>query len=313
MASINKDLGGGCTVKYNNCPLCSSTEKRKMDVPSAILDLPGNSESSVVLCSDCGAYYLWPYISEELLSELYSKSYFTGISESDSKLSNVPSSNNDYESDFVAVRLGKFRETVRVLLKLSPNAKSILDIGAATGDFLAIAKEEGFAVTGIELSSYASAKAKKAYGFEFHETGIVKFQGKGKYDLIHMNHVFEHFDFPHQALEKIDSLLNEGGMIYVEVPFQFNVFEVLMYRLKGQKKKFDVFSLHHPMFYRPATLKKIFAEHGFDCKSICVFKWSRYPTIGLKGQIKRLIWLVASLVGQGIMIEAVFERKVLKR
>lgn len=290
------------------CPLCQSAKSRHMEVYSAILNLPGNSESSVILCEVCDAYYLWPYISDELITELYSKSYFTGVSNSDSNL-NVPSSNNDYESEFAAVRIGKFHKTVQTFLEFVPNASSILDIGAATGDFLAVAQEYGLSVTGIELSSYASAKAKEKYGFEFHQTGIVDYQGDEQYDLIHMNHVFEHFESPNLALDRLGSLLKPGGMIYVEVPFQFNLFEVIKYRLTGRRKRFDVFSIHHPIFYRPKTLRKIFDNHGFNCRSMSVFSWSRYSAVGLKRHLKRLIWLVGAFVGQGIMIEAFFERK----
>lgn len=290
------------------CPLCQSTKSQQMDVYSSILNLPGNSESSAFLCKDCSNCYLWPYIPDELISELYNKSYFTGISDSGGLL-NVPSSSSDYETEFAAARLNKFRETVKELICYVPNARNILDIGAATGEFLAVAREHGIAVTGIELSPYAAARAKEKFGFVFHEIRIEDYQGVERYDLIHMNHVFEHFRYPHQALERLASLLAPKGVIYVEVPFQFNLFEVIKYRLTGQRKIFDVFSVHHPIFYRPATLKKIFNDHGFNCKSLRVFNWSRYPAVGFRGHLKKLIWLAGSLFGQGIVIEAFFDRK----
>jgi len=295
-------------IQNPKCPICESVESKQKNIYSGILNLQGNIDSRVYLCRDCRAYYLWPYISDELISELYSESYFTGKSESDGKL-NVPSSNNDYEREFAAVRRDKFLETVETLLEHNSNAKSILDIGAATGDFLAIAREKKLITTGIELSSYASAIAKKKYDFEFHEVAVADYQGSEKYDLIHMNHVFEHFGAPHQVLDRLESLLSNDGLIYVEVPFQFNLIEIVKYYLTRQRRPFDVFSLHHPIFYRPSTLKNIFSEHGFNCRSMNVFKWNRYPAVGLSGQIKKIMWFMASLVGQGIVIEAIFYRK----
>lgn len=292
----------------NSCPLCSSTSVVKKDLYSKMLNLPGNCEPEVFICPSCGARYLWPYISGKQLEAIYGKSYFTGLQEREDGLE-IPSSNSDYESEFAEARLGKFDATVLMLLAQHPNAKNILDIGAATGDFLALAKKRGLLVSGIELSSYASAKAKAKYGFVFHETGITEYQGEEKYDLIHMNHVFEHFEFPHQALNRIAALLNPNGLVYVEVPFQFNLLEVIKYRLTTRRKDFDVFSLHHPIFYTPATLKRIFEDHGFSCIKLNVFEWSRYPTSGITSQLKRLMWFAASLVGQGIVIEAVFEKK----
>lgn len=288
--------------------MCLSSRGRREEVYAAILNLPGNSDASVFFCEDCDLLYLWPYVPEELIAELYNKSYFTGVSGGDD-ISNVPSSNINYENEFAAARLRKFRETLEMVLKHDPQARSILDIGAATGDFLAIARELGLKTTGVELSAYASARAKEKYGFVFYQTAITDYKGTETYDLIHMNHVFEHFQSPHQVLKRINSLLKVNGMVYVEVPFQFNVFEVAKYRLTGKRKVFDIFSLHHPIFYRPDTLKGVFAEHGFICRSLNVFTWTRYPAIGLSGYIKKLMWFAASLIGQGLVIEAVFEKR----
>jgi len=264
-----------------------------------------------MVCQDCNARYLWPRITGEQLDVLYGKSYFTGFQGNDGGL-NIPSSNSDYEVEFAEARLGKFEDTVHGLLELNPNAKCILDIGAATGDFLAIAQKRDLAVSGIELSDYASEKAKLKYGFVFHKISVDDYRGDEKYDLIHLNHVFEHFNFPHKSLDRICDLLNSNGKVYVEVPFQFNLIEVIKYLLTRQKKNFDVFSLHHPLFYTPRTLKKVFEEHNLRCIKLNVFKWSRYPATGIVGHLKRLMWLGASLVGQGVFIEAIFERKLNK-
>jgi 2-polyprenyl-3-methyl-5-hydroxy-6-metoxy-1,4-benzoquinol methylase len=219
----------------------------------------------------------------------------------------------DYESECVAVRIDKFQATLKRLLTYVPKAHNILDIGAATGEFLSVARKQGLWVSGIELSSYAAGKAKDKHGFDFHRVGIEDYHGDEKYDLIHMNHVFEHFISPHAVLERIELLLNPGGMVYVEVPFQFSLFEVIKYLFTQQRKSFDVFSVHHAVFYRPRTLIELFKAHGFNCRELRVFDWSRYPSGSLVCRLKRLMWLAASSVGQGIMIEGYFERGSQKR
>ena len=292
----------------NCCPLCTSSRVVKKERFTKMLNLQGNCDSEVFICQVCDARYLFPYISNEQLERLYGKSYFTVVYDEDSSL-DIPSSNSDYENEFAAVRLSKFETTVNLLLSQFPGAKHILDIGAATGDFLALARKQGLLVSGIELSSYAAAKAKDKYGFVFHKTSILEYQGKEKYDLIHMNHVFEHFEFPHQALSRISDLLNPNGLVYVEVPFQFNLLEVIKYQITGRAKIFDVFSLHHPIFYTPATLRKVFDEHGFTCTHFKVFDWSRYPAQNMGLKLKKIIWFIASLFRQGVMIEAIFQKK----
>jgi SAM-dependent methyltransferase len=304
------ELGTASNMKINNskCPLCSNTKCRKMNVYSDILNLPGNIASDVFYCTACGAYFLWPYISDELISELYAKSYFTGVSENGNSCV-MPASGKNYESEQASARIEKFHLTLKMLLTYVPEARNILDIGAAFGEFLSIAKEHGLSVSGIELSSHACGVAKDKYCFNFKQVRVEDYHGNEKYDLIHINHVFEHFVSPHIVLERINSLLSPGGMVYVEVPFQFNLFEVMKYRLHGQRKKFDAFSVHHPVFYRPRTLKNIFDAHGFNCRKIRIFDWPRYPVVGLESGLKRLIWSAASLLGQGVFIEALFDRK----
>jgi 2-polyprenyl-3-methyl-5-hydroxy-6-metoxy-1,4-benzoquinol methylase len=309
---------------FNCCPLCASIRVIKNDIYIQILNLQGNCESEVYVCLSCGVRYLYPYITEKQLIALYAKSYFTGLQErkditgaqeKNTKKAGgeeelvIPRTNIDY-SEFAKVRLGKFDETIIMLLEKHPNAKNILDIGAASGDFLALAKKRGLLVSGIEISSYACAMAKAKYGFVFHETNIVEYQSEEKYDLIHMNHVFEHFQFPHQVLNKISALLNQNGLVYVEIPFQFNLIEVLKYHLTKRRKKFDDFSIHHPIFFTPATLKKVFEDNGFNCIKLNVFKFSNYPASGIISQLKRLMWFLLSLVGQGNLIEGVFKKKL---
>ena len=122
-----------------------------------------------------------------------------------------------------------------------PNAKNILDIGAATGKFLSIAREYKLDVFGVEYSSYASQEAKDKYGFNFFVGDLENFQSDEKFDLIHLNHVFEHLVNPNASIRKIDSLLSDDGIIYIEVPFQFNIVERIKYKLFNSHKKFDVF------------------------------------------------------------------------
>ena len=291
----------------NRCPVCNSEVNKHIKKFSKMLNLLNNHTSKVFFCKKCKINYLWPYISSEQLNILYGKSYFTGHTDSESILE-APSSKINYQNEISKIRVNKFKATVDYLLTLHKNAKSILDIGAATGEFLAIAKEKGLSVSGIEHSSYACKKAKENYNFEFYQTSIYEFQTKVKYDLIHLNHVFEHLQFPHQAITKICSLLNPAGLIYIEVPFQFNFIERIKLTFFGHKKVFDVFSLHHPIFYTPSTLKKVMKHHNFDCIKIRVFKWSRYPAKGMIGKLKRLMWFFLSLFKSGTYIEAIFRK-----
>ena len=258
-------------------------------------------------CDKCGGLYLYPYISEKELSLMYGAAYFTGKN-SDSKDWKIPASEEDFDAAYSANRKQKFIETVVELKSMKPTARTILDIGAATGDFLAIARDYDLEVEGIELSNYAAEMAMRKYGMFLHKMNVLDYSSDRGFDLIHMNHVFEHFPSPRLVAEKLYELTNIGGLVYIEVPFQFNIVELLKYKFSKWRQPFNVFSVHHPVFYRPKTLIRLMADHGFECVQIRLFRFSRYPTNSFMKYMKGVFWMFATLFGQGTQIETVFRR-----
>jgi hypothetical protein len=91
----------------------------------------------------------------------------------------------------------------------------------------------------------------------------------------------------------------------VEVPFQWNWAERL-HHLAGRRQPFNIFSVHHRLFFRPATLRALFKRHGFDCVHLSLMPPRRYPVGTWNQRAKWLAWRSLSLVGQGLFIEAVF-------
>ena len=89
--------------------------------------------------------------------------------------------------------------------------KEVLEIGCAAGGILQYFKEQGCNVTGVDLgSSYIEFGKKKGLNLlNCHSKELVS-QGK-KYDLIILNHVFEHFLDIEGELAVIKELLSENG------------------------------------------------------------------------------------------------------
>jgi 2-polyprenyl-3-methyl-5-hydroxy-6-metoxy-1,4-benzoquinol methylase len=93
--------------------------------------------------------------------------------------------------------------------------KSILDIGAGTGDFLQYCKDHKYEVTGTEPSATAR-KIARAKGIELYES-IDQLLDQ-KFDVITMWHVLEHIPNLFECLEQLKSLLKENGKLIVAVP-----------------------------------------------------------------------------------------------
>ena len=245
--------------------------------------------------------FLDPYPDATKLEQLYSEAYFTGA---DGGECLVPGSRVDY-AVCARQRLAKFGSTIRLLRRYMPPPAEVLDIGAATGEFLDLARTAGYGVAGVELSKFASERARANYGLDVFTGALDEFVAPRLFDIVHLSHVLEHFIDPNRSVDQLASLLSREGIIYVEVPFQWNIAERLRF-LVGYRRPFTVSSVHHRSFFRPATLRSLFQRHGFSCRHLSVRPPDRYPTVTLKDRVKWAAWQGISAVGQGQFIEAIF-------
>jgi SAM-dependent methyltransferase len=245
--------------------------------------------------------FLDPYPGPDELTQLYSESYFTG---QESGALGLPGSDTDY-TDFARQRLSKFSATVELLRRFAPVPGRLLDIGAATGDFLSIARAVGYDVAGIELSSFAAEEARRRFGIDLFVGPLDRFTAVQPFNAIHLSHVLEHLPDPHRAVRQLRDLLAPGGIVYVEVPFQWNWAERLHY-LVGRRQPFSVFSVHHRLFFRPATLRTLFERYGLTCRHMTLTPPHRYPVETWGARLKWVAWRGLALMGQGLFIEAVF-------
>jgi 2-polyprenyl-3-methyl-5-hydroxy-6-metoxy-1,4-benzoquinol methylase len=91
----------------------------------------------------------------------------------------------------------------------------ILDIGCGTGKLLLTMQRNGYKnLEGIDL--YIENDIKYDNGVSIYKNDIFKLTEK--YDLIMLNHSFEHMDLPHEVLNKLSSNLNANGTIMIRIP-----------------------------------------------------------------------------------------------
>jgi SAM-dependent methyltransferase len=213
----------------------------------------------------------------------------------------------NYLADYVPARVKKFRHTVKQLRSLRPSGRTLLDFGAATGDFVAIARDEGLHADGVELSSYAIDVARKRHGIQLHLGGCEAIP-RHRYDFIHLHHVFEHLARPAAELSSLVDHLAPGGILYIEIPYQFHMLERLRYRLKqgARQETPTLFSFHHPFFYTPESLRRMLERAGLDVISVRTFVPGHYEANGVTRRIKKAgWWVVDRMFHLGNIIEAV--------
>lgn len=286
------------------CPACGQNSWAADRVASDILAI--GSSRRVVECRTCGLKRLWPYLTESELGDLYRGGYF-GDDKDSSGLLGVDNPSEAYQAFYVPERVDKFRRIVRRLRAEKPDARTLLDFGAATGAFVAIACEEGLAAEGVEFSAHAVAAAFREYGLTLHQGGVEAVPDR-LYDFIVLHHVFEHLTRPLEDLRELTKHLAPGGLLFLEIPFQFHALEKTRFRLfpPTELRTPTLLSFHHPYFYTPRSLKLILERAGLEVPSLRCFVPRDYKTSTIAQRIRKVIWVVLDRVARvGNIIEAI--------
>ncbi len=101
----------------------------------------------------------------------------------------------------------------------------ILDIGAGTGDFLSVAKTDGWETVGVEPSEKAKSIAKsKGVSFVDNTDELEN----NSFDVISMWHVLEHVPNLDNQIKELKRLLKPNGTLIVAVP-NFKSFDAKHY------------------------------------------------------------------------------------
>lgn len=139
--------------------------------------------------------------------------------------------------------------------------KTLLDVGAGTGDFLAVAKKCGWEVTGVEPNELARLKAKEK-GVELLED-MNSLPAGQKFDVITLWHVLEHLPNLDEQISKLVGLLSDSGTLIVAVP-NFKSYDAAYY--KQFWAAFDV--PRHLWHFSRNSVQRIFGNHGMKVVNI---------------------------------------------
>ena len=149
------------------------------------------------------------------------------------------------------------------LLALIPAGGRLLEIGCACGFLLVAARERGFAAQGVEMSAWASAHARDAYGLDV-KTGRLETATlpAASFDAVVMADVIEHLTDPRSTLQAIHRVLRPGGRLLVLTPDVGS----LVARMAGTRW-WGLLDDHYFYYSRP-TLRRFLGSEGFAVERI---------------------------------------------
>jgi len=159
-----------------------------------------------VRCKKCGMVYVNPRLKETITHDLYHEPPYQEFY----KIKLIPSI--DYRKNVLAVR--KYEQIIHYTKKPG----KVLDIGCGLGEVISVFQENGWNCMGIEFNEFAANFAKEKFHLNIINKSIYDFEASEKFDLIMLWGALEHFYNPKKILEKIFELLNDDGLLVIEVP-----------------------------------------------------------------------------------------------
>lgn len=151
-----------------------------------------------------------------------------------------------------------FQRRVNFIESLHLRTGKVLEIGSSTGLMLSLFKEKSWEVLGVEISQEAANSALKR-GINTLITSIEDMNlPQHSFDLIIINHTLEHLENPNNVIQKISSVLKEGGILLVDVPN----FDSLSARI-FKKNWFALLPSEHLWHFTYDALSNLLNHNGF--------------------------------------------------
>lgn len=228
---------------------------------------------TIVKCLNCGLLFVDPPVVET--KQVYDESYFTGSEKGFGYI--------DYEADKQPM-VPAFNIYMSLVEELNPTKGKLLDVGAATGFFIAIAEKRGWEGHGVEISEYAARYA-RAKGFKV-ETGTLSGREfpKESFDCVTMFDVIEHFPNPRTEITRAREVLKKGGILVINTPDTGSLLGKLL-----KSKWHLIIPPEHLFYFNRSNLSQLLEQEGFEVVSfkkigkrftleyICImlYKWQK--------------------------------------
>lgn len=301
------------------CEICSNNRFTHLFKGSdKLLRLFG--EFNVVRCNCCGVEFLNPQPDHQELKKYYDPDKYYSLKKIDKdsfklrlklflyKLYFTKNHNYIYKILFSPIKF-MIRSTV-----IKKNLK-LLDVGSGTGQFLYEMQQLGLKTYGIEPGKFDKSK-----DLNIKNTTLIQAKYPNDFfDIITMNHTFEHLPNPHETIKEIYRILKKNGTFIIGIP------NTRSFANKLFNKNWLAYDIPRHLFnYSDKLMINILKQYNFKIKTIrynsrpSQFVMSLYFLLGIKkrtGITNKLLELLftpltlfVNLIKLGDQVEIICEK-----
>ena len=248
-------------TSVDRCPLCQSQQislfikgtvipEKISAADFKITDSHYGSRWTFFTCRRCRYVFSNPGLPQEQVLEFYS------------------ALEDDEYNHEEAGRGKNFSRILKRLRSLVPPPANLLDIGAASGIFLQLARQAGYRIAGIEPSIALAAEAEKRYGIPLFVGSLENFPKKEAYALITMLDVLEHVADPDSLLSALEPLLTPDALLVIVTP------DIASWAARIMAGRWWHYRSAHLNFFNLDSLRWLLERHGFEIILKKRFAWN---------------------------------------
>ncbi|MEC4048161.1 class I SAM-dependent methyltransferase [Flavobacterium sp. SUN046] len=187
--------------------------------------------------------------------------------ESDDYISHTDGKRTLFEKLYHAVKSIALKNKLK-LINAQASKGSLLDIGAGTGEFLLVAKNNGWNVTGLEPSDKAKGIAiNKGISFATDLESLAD----QSFDIITMWHVLEHVPNLEHQMAELKRLIKPNGTVIIAVP-NFKSFDANHYGAFWAAYDVPI----HLWHFSKTAIQKLFAQHQLELVNVLPMKFDSF-------------------------------------
>jgi len=239
---------------HRPCPVCNQTEVEILHRQKFVLPdghpLPDHFD--VVACPDCGFVYADTSGTPKDYDDYYSRYSKYADQETSTGGGGNPKDQERLEitADAIAAHL-------------SGREAKIVDIGCANGGLLGALKARGFStLLGVDPSPACVENTKRLFDVPASQGWLLDLPPESApADLVVVSHVFEHVLDLRAAIAKVEGILSENGIVYVEVPDASRYAECIA-------APFQDFNVEHINHFDASSLKNLLGACGFEALDV---------------------------------------------
>lgn len=213
--------------------------------------------------------------------------------QSDAYISHTDAKKSLFEKAYQIVKKYTLKKKVMLLDSFATAEKTVLDVGAGTGDFLQVCKKNHWNVFGIEPSEKAREIAKSKNVLLEKDLSFFKEQ---KFDVITLWHVLEHVENLESFIQSLKEHLKENGRLVIAVP-NYKSFDALYF--KEYWAAYDV--PRHLWHFSQQSISKVFSEIQMNLESTRPLPMDAYYVSLLSNKLKTGSHRILSSIWVGLL------------